>query len=120
MLVKSERDCVPRTANDGCRIRELLHPANERIELPFSLAIAEVAPGERTYRHRLRQVEAYYLLQGRGRMRIGGETREVMAGDAVLIPAGELQWIENHGTEVLKFAAIVSPAWRAEDDERLD
>jgi mannose-6-phosphate isomerase-like protein (cupin superfamily) len=120
MLVKSEQDCPAFTANDGCRIRELMHPKNDPVELPFSLAIAEVAPGARTYRHRLGQVEVYYLLEGRGRMHIADEVRDVGAGDAVVIPSGQTQWIENNGVAVLRFAAVVSPPWRSEDDQRLD
>lgn len=120
MLIKRERDCVQFTANDGCRIRELLHPKNDDISAGFSLAIAEVAVGGRTYRHRLRQIEAYLILAGRGTARVGGEAAPVVAGDVVYIPAGAEQWIENTGEEILKFAAIVAPPWRLEDDERLD
>ena len=120
MLIKTERDCAPLTANDGCRIRELLHPENDPVDLPFSLAVAEVAPGEHSYRHRLGQVEAYYLVQGKGRMHVGDEASDVAAGDALVIPAGEVQWIENTGAGLLRFIAVVSPPWRLEDDQRLD
>lgn len=120
MLIKREQTCAQFTANDGCRIRELLHPKNDDIAAGFSLAIAEVAVGGRTYRHRLRQVEAYLILTGTGNAWVAGECAPVAAGDVVFIPAGDEQWIENTGMETLKFAAIVAPPWRAEDDERLD
>lgn len=119
VLVKRELACEQFTANDGCRIRELLHPNNDGITAGFSLAVAEVAVGSRTYRHRLQQIEAYYILAGTGNAWVGGACEPVGRGDAVFIPAGEEQWIENTGTEILKFAAIVAPPWRAEDDERL-
>lgn len=120
MFVKSLADCEPVTANDGCRIFELLHENNDRIDLPYSLAVAEVDPGESSYRHRLRQSEVYYVLDGRGRMHVGEDVQDLVTGDAVLIPAGAVQWIENTAAETLRFVAIVSPPWRAEDDERLD
>ena len=45
---------------------------------------------------------------------------EMSPGDAVVIPPGHAQWIENRSaTQVLEFAAIVSPPWRAEDDRRV-
>lgn len=120
MFVKSLSECPPLEANDGCRIFEVLHARNDPVDLPYSLAVAEVAPGERSYRHRLRQTEVYYVLDGRGRMHVDARSREVSRGDAVVIPAGAVQWIENLDEQTLRFAAIVSPPWSAEDDERLE
>ena len=120
MFIKSLDECPPLIANDGCRVFELLHPKNDGIALPYSFAIAEVEPKQRSYRHRLQQTEVYYVLDGRGRMHIDGATRELERGDAVLIPGGAEQWIENLTDAVLRFIAVVSPPWRAEDDERLD
>ncbi len=119
MLVNSESTCVPFTANDGCQIRELLHPKNEEVDLPFSLAVAEVEVGKSTYRHRLKQLEVYYIVAGTGEMHVGEEQRSVETGDVVVVPQSRVQWIENTGSQSLKFVAIVTPAWRAEDDERL-
>jgi mannose-6-phosphate isomerase-like protein (cupin superfamily) len=119
MWVKSERDCSALTANDGCRIVELLHPKNDAIDLPYSFAVAEVAPRADTYRHRLQQTEVYYVLAGRGLMHIDSESQVVSAGDAVLIPVGAVQWIENIEDTVLRFVAVVSPPWSAVGDERL-
>lgn len=120
MLIKSETRCPQFVANDGCNIRELLHPKNDLIELGFSLAIAEVEPGCRTYRHRLVQSEVYYVVAGSGLVHIGHEEQMITTGDAVLIPSQQEQWIENTGVETLKFAAIVAPPWREDGDERLD
>jgi len=118
MLVKHEKDCEEIIANDGCRLRELLHPDRDEVELSYSLAMAYVEPGKSTYRHCLRQSEVYYIIQGIGQMHIGDEVQEVYEGDAIYIPKNAEQWIENAGKNVLVFAAIVSPPWRAEDDIR--
>jgi mannose-6-phosphate isomerase-like protein (cupin superfamily) len=120
MLIKSTIDCVPYTAVDGCAIREVLHPRQDPVDLPYSLAVAEVAVGARTYRHRLQQAEVYYLLEGRGIMYIEHEAREVVAGDAVFIPAGSIQWIENVAATNLRFVALVSPPWSRATDVRLE
>jgi len=120
VIVKKESACEQFIANDGCRIRELLHPKNDPIGTGFSLAIAEVAVGGRTVRHRLHQDEAYFIVAGTGIAHVNGERHPVGSGDAVFIPGGDEQWIENSGETMLKFAAIVAPPWRAEDDERLD
>ena len=119
MFVKSLAACPALLANDGCRLFELLHPHHDALPLPYSFAIAEVEPGESSYRHRLRQTEIYFILAGHGRMHVDKETRELTVGDAVVIPAEAEQWIDNIGVERLLFVAVVSPPWRSEDDERL-
>lgn len=109
------------TANDGCRLRELLHPERGDSGLPYSLALARVEPGGATHPHFLKEErEVYYIMQGRGRMHIGSESSAVGPGDAVVIPAGEIQWIECAGDEPLSFLALVSPPWRADHDIRAD
>jgi mannose-6-phosphate isomerase-like protein (cupin superfamily) len=117
MLIRRLRDCDEFIGGDDSRLRELLHPAKARIGVRYSLAHATVKPGERTKRHRLRTTEVYYLLQGQGRMHIGGETREVAAESAIYIPPHAVQWIENTGAVDLVFLCIVDPAWRREDEE---
>jgi mannose-6-phosphate isomerase-like protein (cupin superfamily) len=119
VFVKRSADCREFTANDGCRIQELLHPKNDHVELPWSLAIATVETGEKTWRHMLRQSEVYFILSGQGCMHVGNETGEVKEGDVIYIPPQSVQWIENTGDQKLQFAAIVSPPWQAEDDIRI-
>ena len=120
MLIKSLESSTEIIANDGCRLREVLHPDRDPVDLPYSLAFARVDSGQSTYPHLLKaQTEVYTILEGRGRMHIGDETRDVQAGDSVVIPPTSSQWIENTGEGVLRFTALVSPPWRAEDDVRL-
>jgi len=108
-------------ANDGCRLRELLHPERDPCALPYSLAVAWVEPGRTTLPHRLEQeTEVYYIVRGTGRMHVGAESRDVRAGDAVVVPAGEVQWVACTGSERLEFLNLVSPPWRAEHDVRAD
>jgi mannose-6-phosphate isomerase-like protein (cupin superfamily) len=119
MLIKHEKDCQEIIANDGCRLRELLHPERDSADISYSLAVACIEPGKSTFRHALRQAEVYYVMHGIGRMHIGEEVHEVQIGDTIYIPPGQAQWIDNIGENNLVFAAIVSPPWRVEDDVRL-
>lgn len=120
MLVRRLADCEEITANDGCRLRELLHPERGAAGLPYSLALARVEPGARTHPHRLeKETEVYYVVTGAGRMHIGSESSPLGPGDAVVIPAGAVQWIECTGEEALTFLALVSPPWRADHDIRI-
>jgi len=114
-------DCTEIIANDGCRLRELLHPERGAPLVNYSLAWAWVDAGERTLRHTLRQgTEVYVIVQGQGRMHIGDEAEDVREGDTIVIPADSEQWIENTGSGVLGFLALVNPPWQAEDDVLLE
>ncbi len=121
MLVRRLTNCPEITAGDNTRLRELLHPERH---YPFSgrysLAHAVVAPGKTSVRHRLKTDEVYYILQGTGEMHVDRETAIVSAGDAIDIPPGSEQWIENTGDADLAFLCIVDPAWRETDEEILD
>ncbi len=119
MFVKNIDDCVEFTANDGCQIREWLHPKNDAIDLPYSVAIATVDVGQQSYKHKLEQGEVYLITSGRGLMHIDDEEREVTAGDAIYIEPLRTQWIENITDEVLNFTAIVNPPWSEQGDIRL-
>ena len=57
MFVKKSSACDALVANDGCEIRELLHPKNDPVDLSYSLVIATVAIGQQSYQHKLEQTE---------------------------------------------------------------
>jgi len=121
VVLRKLGNCREIIAGDRSRLRELLHPNRDyAFDGRYSLAHAVVNPGQTTSRHRLKSDEVYYILEGRGRMHVDDETAEVGPGDAVEIPPGAVQWIENIGPGRLVFLCIVDPAWRAEDEEALD
>jgi mannose-6-phosphate isomerase-like protein (cupin superfamily) len=98
-------------AADGCLIREVIHPRRDGTTPGVSLARAELPPGRATRPHCLDMVEIYYLLAGRGRMVIDGRAREVSPGQAIYIPAGAVQYIENTGPDNLDFLCVCAPAY---------
>jgi len=119
VLIKRLKDCQEITAGDRTRLRELLHPARDAADIRYSLAVAWLAPGKRSQAHALATAEVYYLIRGSGVMHVGDEAAEVSAGDAVYIPPGSVQWLENTGKGEIEFACIVDPAWRPEDEQVL-
>jgi mannose-6-phosphate isomerase-like protein (cupin superfamily) len=119
MIIRSLRDIAGFRAGDGSFLRELLHPAKGPFSVAYSLAHASVRRGDRTLPHKLKGAEVYVILEGTGRMRVGAEEAEVGPGQAVYIPPGEVQSLENTGPSDLAFLCIVDPAWRAEDEEIL-
>ncbi len=118
IYTKHLNQCKEIIANDGCRLKELLHPKNDPLDLPYSFSVATVEPGKSTYRHTLRQSEVYFILEGHGRLHVGSETTDLVKGATALVPARQEQWLENTGETELEFIVIVSPPWREEDDIR--
>jgi mannose-6-phosphate isomerase-like protein (cupin superfamily) len=109
-------DGVPAfTTKDGSEIRELLAHRNSSIRNQ-SLAEARVPVGGSTLEHyHVKTEEIYYITEGTGRMRIETETREVKAGDAIAIPAGQRHKIWNSGKETLKLLCCCAPAYEHSD-----
>ncbi len=117
MLIRKLELCEEFTAGDHTLLRELLHPDKATLELRYSLAQASLKPRRTSTPHALTTSEVYYVLEGVGVMHIDEESREVSPGDVVYIPPGARQYIENAGTEDLKFLCIVDPAWREENEQ---
>jgi mannose-6-phosphate isomerase-like protein (cupin superfamily) len=103
------------TTKDGSSIRELLSHRNSEIRNQ-SLAEATVPPGVRTLAHyHPRAEEIYYILQGEGVMHFADMNRDVRPGDAVVIPPGQVHWIENTKTTDLVFLCCCAPGYEHED-----
>jgi len=117
MLVKQLSELAGIRAADYTELREILHPERDAVSLRYSLAHAVVAVGASSLRHSLKTSEVYYILSGSGIMHVSDEARPVGPGDAVYIPPDAVQWLENTGSEPVRFLCIVDPAWREEDEQ---
>jgi mannose-6-phosphate isomerase-like protein (cupin superfamily) len=105
----------PFTTKDGSEIRELLAHRNSAIRNQ-SLAEARLPAGTATSPHfHPRAEEIYFLLEGRGRMQIEEDVREVGPGDAIAIPPGERHQITNVGDSTLRFLCCCAPCYEHED-----
>src|SRR5262245_14129476 len=103
------------TTKDGSEIRELLAHRNSCIQKQ-SLAEARLPPGASTTPHHHNVTEEiYYILDGRGRMKIGAEVRDVGPGDAIAIPPSALHTITNTGSDALRFLCCCAPGYEHED-----
>jgi mannose-6-phosphate isomerase-like protein (cupin superfamily) len=120
MDIRNLADVPAFTTKDGSEIRELLAHRNSCIRLQ-SLAEARLPPGAATTPHyHPRTEEIYYILDGRGRMRIEREEREVGPGDAIAIPPGAEHQIRNHGDVTLRFLCCCAPAYEHDDTVLVD
>lgn len=118
MFIKDLAKCLYFTAMDNTHLCELMNPSSDRLNIPYSIAHAEVKPGVSSLPHRLKaSSEVYIILEGEGEMHIDGEQSPVLPGQAIFIAPGSWQSIRNTGSIDLKFLCIVHPMWQAEDEE---
>jgi mannose-6-phosphate isomerase-like protein (cupin superfamily) len=98
--------------DEGCYIVELL---NSDGDPGCSLARARVRPGVTTRLHRLTgTIERYVILEGEGRVEVGGGAPTVVRPlDVVIIPPGADQRIANTGAGDLVFLCVCTPRFEA-------
>ncbi|MBI1858860.1 MAG: cupin domain-containing protein [Candidatus Melainabacteria bacterium] len=120
MLIKDLNDCSEFIAGDGSILKELLHAGKQDVEFRYSLAHATVFKGKKTSPHILKTSEVYYIISGKGLMHIDNESDQVSAKQAIYIPPGSMQFIENIGDNDLEFLCIVDPAWDKKDEIIVD
>ena len=115
MLIRQLQDCEEFMAGDNTRLRELLHPDKQPLQLRYSLAHAVLPVGQTSTPHALTTSEVYYILSGAGEMHINDEVQRVGPGDAIYIPPNARQYISSVGATDLVFICIVDPAWPRRD-----
>lgn len=96
---------------ERCHIVEIL---NLQACNNLSIAQARVEPGVTTELHRLDVGEAYYILEGQGRIFFNDMDQIVKTGDVVFFPAGTPQQITNTGASDLRFLCICTPRFTPE------
>ena len=73
----------------------------------FALRKFSMLPGGGMPSHTNTVEHEQYVLRGHARIGIGEEIYEVKQGDVVLIPADEIHFYENIGTEPFEFLCII-------------
>jgi mannose-6-phosphate isomerase-like protein (cupin superfamily) len=115
MIVVNRRQAAVINTPHGSEIRPLIDRTTSPVEL-CSLAEETLPPGRAVQQHfHTATEEVYYITRGRGRMTVGAETREVSAGDAVLIPRNTAHTLENTGTEPMTILLVCGPAYNVAD-----
>jgi len=107
-------------AGDHTMLKEVLHPKNNPVNVPFSLAYAYLEPGQSSLMHKLAESETYYIISGSGIVHNNEEKHQTEKGDCVYVAVGAPQFIENTGSSRLEFLCIVSPAWSEAGEQILE
>ena len=106
--------------NEGTKIKQYFYPHNTLNEINYSLAQFTLEPGKKSKLHKIRSSEIYYILEGNGNLNVNEDTYHLEKDDSVYVPPNSKQFIENVGTNDLKFLCIVEPAWKADDEILLE
>ena len=106
--------------NEGTKIKQYFHPHNTLNGINYSLAQFTLETGKKSKRHKMKSSEIYYILEGKGNLKIDNESHHVQKDDSVYVPPNSKQMIENEGDENLRFLCIVEPAWKSEDEVILE
>lgn len=103
----------------GISLCELMHPGRMEKDpgVNYSIAYVVLDSGEKSLPHRLLNPETYYTLEGNGTLYIDNVPVTLRKGKLVLVPANEVQYLENTGNFSLLLLVIDQPAWKAENEE---
>ena len=114
----SEIDSIQ--GNEGTKIKQYFHPHNTLNGINYSLAQFTLGPGKKSKLHKMSSSEIYYILAGSGTLYVNDEPHHLEKDDSAYVPPNSKQFIENIGTDDLKFLCIVEPAWKADDEILLE
>ena len=103
---------APARERDGLVSRVLLQEG----DIPgvgLTATWVDVAAGARQRLHDHDAEQVYVVLEGRGRMRVGDEEREVGCGDLVYVPSRAVHGIENASGGPLVYVSAATPSMDA-------
>jgi mannose-6-phosphate isomerase-like protein (cupin superfamily) len=105
---------------DGSMVTELVRPERGGSR-NVSVAEAVIEPGQsaRSHQH-LTSDEVYYVLSGKGVVRVAENSVPVAAGSCVLIPSGQAHQATCDGDRQLRILCICSPPYSHEETTPTD
>lgn len=80
----------------------------------LAIAWVEVEPGDKQQPHHHAPEQAYVIVGGQGRIKVGSDIADVKAGDLVYVPSNAEHAVENAGSEKLVYVSITAPALNIE------
>jgi len=88
----------------------LISPQNSSTK-NLSVQISEVPVGSSQPLHNHEPEQCYYIIEGKGLMIVEGESKKVIAGDAVYVPSNSKHGIKNISNIVLEYLTVNSPVF---------
>lgn len=121
MFINHKSRVLPLITDHGEIIHELIGRAANAQSERHSVAYITIPSGKASLLHEHPEaVESYFVLKGKGRMRLGEDMYDVGPGDAILIPPEVPHQIRNVEDADLEFLAYCVPAWEPENTVYLE
>ena len=121
VLLRKSSDLKPFVTKDKSLIREFFHPLHETTKqapknIPFSIALATVKPGQKTLTHiHETSTEFYYITRGAGIIQLNSKKEPIEENTLIYIPAKTKHTVTNTGKEDLLILCICKPPYTHED-----
>jgi len=80
----------------------------------ISVQISDIPVDSQQPPHKHEPEQCYYIIKGKGLIKIEDEEKIVEPGDAIYIPSGKEHGIKNIGNEVLEYLTANTPAFDPE------
>jgi mannose-6-phosphate isomerase-like protein (cupin superfamily) len=106
MEIKNRKDITP--IKDACEsLQEMYHSKN------LSLSYATINPQAKPHKH-LKMEEIYYIISGKGIIRIGDESFEIKSRDIIPIPKNKFHFVE-YVKEPIELVVVTHPRFDPKD-----
>ena len=120
MSIKEDSKINFINGNENVELKEYFNPDNTSDGINYSLAQFSLDVEKKTKLHKIKSSEIYYILEGKGKLKINNQEHILIKNDSAYVPPNSEQFLENVGSKKLRFLCIVQPAWKPEDDEILE
>lgn len=77
----------------------------------MATTLVEIEPGGNQKIHQHRPEQVYFIIEGFGKMTVGGESRLVEKDDCIFIPSNEPHGLENIGDLRLRYFSAAAPSF---------
>ena len=85
----------------------------------ISIQISDIPLNSQQPPHKHEPEQCYYIIKGKGLMKIEDEEKIVGPGDAIYIPSNREHGIKNIGNEVLEYLTANTPAFDPDYERKL-
>lgn len=116
MHVSSKKEARVLSRGDGL-VSHILHSEHDVPRTDLTVTWVEVEPNAKQVSHSHDPEQVYVIVAGEGVMSVGGEKREVKAGDLIHIPSNTEHDIENTENRILEYISAATPAFPSETVE---
>jgi mannose-6-phosphate isomerase-like protein (cupin superfamily) len=117
-------DIAPSVFPSGRKTRVLIGASSPVQAERFVMGRVEIEPGGKVPLHSHEQEEVYYIVSGKGEIKVGQELSPVQEGCAVYIPSNVEHELRNTGTSRMEMIFVYAPGgivshWQEEMEGKL-